>query len=139
MGKYVLIACCKTKREEPKKFKACDLYVSDLFKKSMAYAKSLTPDNIFILSAKYDLLELDNEITYYEEKLSDKPIDKRKEWAETVIKKLSEITDLQNDEFIFLAGNDYIKDLERKIKFSKNPLKGKRPGERKKWLKENTP
>jgi len=139
MKKYVLIACCKTKRKEPGKFKACELYISDLFKKSMAYAKSLSPDKIFILSAKYHLLELDKEIETYNEKLSDKPANERKIWAETVIKKLSETTDLQNDEFIFLAGNDYIKDLEHKIKFPKKPLKGKRSGERKKWLKENTP
>lgn len=50
MGKViVLVSCVSKKADTPQKAK--DLYISDLFKKSLAYACSLEPDGIFILSA----------------------------------------------------------------------------------------
>lgn len=45
---------------------AKDMYVSDLFKKSLEYARRLNPAKIYILSAKYGLLELDDMIEPYE-------------------------------------------------------------------------
>ncbi len=45
---------CEQEAESPGK--AEDLYVSDLFRKSLAYARQLQPAAIFILSAKYGLV-----------------------------------------------------------------------------------
>jgi hypothetical protein len=44
-------------------------YVHALFQKMMAYAHSLKPKSIFILSAKYGLLSLDDTIDPYEQTL----------------------------------------------------------------------
>ena len=60
MKKIVLISCASKKA--PFKAKAEALYVSPLFVLNLRYAKSLKPDSIFILSAKYGLLDLDKEI-----------------------------------------------------------------------------
>ena len=140
MKKYVLIQCCKTKRKELRKFKACELYISDLFKKSMAYAKSLSPDKIFILSAKYHLLELDKEIESYDKTLNKEPSDKRREWAKKVLDELRKITDLKKDKFIFLAGKKYIEYILPEIENYDTPLEGLAGFDApKKWLKAHTP
>lgn len=55
MKKIVLIACSSKKRKEKALVK--DIYISALFKYSYEYAQKLNPDNIFVLSAKYGLLE----------------------------------------------------------------------------------
>jgi len=134
MDKYVLIACCKTKAKE--KSRVSDLYISNLFKKSLAYAKSLTPKKIFVLSAKYELLELDDEISPYDETLKGKKKNERIIWAENVLKKLSNISNLENDEYIILAGEIYREFLIPKIKNYKIPLKGISLLKQIQWLKE---
>ena len=63
MKKIVLISCVSQKRTQ--RSKAKDLYVSVLFKKNLAYARRLNPDAIYILSAKYCLLDLETEIDPY--------------------------------------------------------------------------
>jgi len=56
MKKIILIQCSKKKLTKPAKAK--DLYISQLFKKSLAYADMRNPYKMFILSAKYNLLSL---------------------------------------------------------------------------------
>ena len=51
MKTIVLISCVSKKKAQ--KAKAEELYESPLFVKSLAYAKSLKPDSIYILSAKH--------------------------------------------------------------------------------------
>jgi hypothetical protein len=63
-----IISCVKTKLDHTAKAK--DLYISDLFRKNLAYAKKMKPDHIFILSAKYGLLGLDDRIAPYEKTLN---------------------------------------------------------------------
>jgi len=128
--------------------KAKDLYKSALFKSSLAYACKLNPDKIFILSALHHLLDLDKEIEPYNVTLSNVPKDKRKlglkilstsekkEWGKKVIKQLAEKSDLKNDNFIILAGQEYIKPIIDNISRFTNPLKGLRQGERVKFLKD---
>ena len=60
----VLISCVKKKASQPRP--ARELYISDLFRKSLKYAQSLSPDAIYILSAKYGLLSLDTVIEPYD-------------------------------------------------------------------------
>jgi len=117
---------------------ASELYISNLFKKSMAYAKSLKPTKIFILSAKHGLLELDDPISTYDETLNSKKSDERKKWANKVIQKLTIKTDLNKDEFIFLAGMKYRQYLLPHIKRHKIPMLGISLFEQPKWLQENT-
>jgi len=63
-NKIVLVSCVKSKRCN--RCKASDMYISLLFTKMMTYARSLKPKCIFILSAKYGLLKLDDIIDPYE-------------------------------------------------------------------------
>ncbi len=53
--KIALISCVAKKQKN--KSQAKDMYVSPLFRGAYRYAKSLGVDKIYILSAKYGLLE----------------------------------------------------------------------------------
>jgi cytoplasmic iron level regulating protein YaaA (DUF328/UPF0246 family) len=136
MAKIILISCVKTKLN--KKAKAEDLYISNFFKKSLAYAKSLNPDKIFILSAKYGLLKLNDEIEPYEKTLNKMKQKDRKEWANNVIKNLTKETDLKNDEFVILAGKKYREFLIPEINNYTTPLARKPFLKQIQWLKEKT-
>ena len=137
-------------KKELKKAIAKDLYISQLFKSSMAYAVKQKPDKIFILSALHHLLDIDKEIEPYNVTLSNVPKNKRKpdlkilnstekkEWGKKVLEQLSQQTDLKNDKFIILAGNEYIKPIKNRINHFSNPLKGLRQGERVKFLNDNS-
>jgi cytoplasmic iron level regulating protein YaaA (DUF328/UPF0246 family) len=148
MQKIVLIACASKKR--PHKSKAKDLYVSQLFKYSLAYAYTLNPDKIYILSALHHLLDLETEIEPYNVTLSNIPKSKRKEglrvlnrdekaeWGKKVVEMLSKLTDLQNDQFIVLAGQEYIKPIKTHIKNIDDKLRGMSIGERISFLKTHS-
>jgi len=133
--KIVLISCASKKLR--KKAKAKDLYLSNLFKLNLNYAYSLNPDKIFILSAKYGLLDLDEEIEPYNLTLNKIKDEEIQDWANKVLDQLKGKTDLQEDEFIFLAGENYRKYLLPRIKNYKIPLKGLGIGKQLKFLKEN--
>lgn len=146
MRQIVLIACVSKKGN--KKTRAKDLYISPLFSNSLAYAYSLKPDKIFILSALHHLLDLEKEIEPYDVTLSNVPKNKRKpglkvlnaiekqDWGKKVIQQLSEKSDLKNDRFIILAGLAYIKPIIKHLKHIEQPLKGLRLGERLGFLKK---
>jgi len=131
--KIVLISCASKKLAY--KSKAEDLYISTLFRLSFAYAKKLKPDKIFILSAKYGLLNLNDEIATYNETLNNKPVSDIKLWAEKVVINLREMADLKSDMFVFFAGKKYREYILPHIKYYKIPLKGLRIGEQLKFLK----
>ena len=147
MKTIVLISCVSKKRGV--KTKSKDLYQSALFKYSLTYAYSLRPDKIFILSALHHVLDLETEIEPYDVTLSNVPKSKRKiglivlspaekiEWGNKVVEMLSEQTDLQNDQFIILAGREYIKPIKPYIKKIDDRLHGLRQGERVKYMKAN--
>jgi hypothetical protein len=122
MKKVVLISCVS--RKQSNKCQARDLYVSALFKKNLHYAQRLLPDQIFILSAQYGLVGLDDEIEPYDLTLNSMSANEIKQWANSVLRQLSEKTDLQNDYFVFLAGEKYRKYLLPFISHYDIPLEG---------------
>jgi len=148
MKRIVLISCVSKKGN--KKTKARDLYKGPLFTNSLAYAEKLNPDNIFIISAKYGLVELNREIEPYDVTLSYVPPSKRmnkpnlivltkakaNNWGLQVLKQLKQVADLDRDEFIILAGQSYIKPIQNGLTNILEPLKGLKQGERVKFLKE---
>lgn len=134
MSKIVLLSCVKSKRSQ--RSKASELYTSTLFTKAFAYAKSLNPDEIFILSAEHGVLELDDEIEPYEKTLNNMNISARREWANMVLEQLKTKTDINNDEFVFLAGNNYRSFLVPHIKHYSVPMEGLQIGKQLQWLKE---
>lgn len=146
--KIILIACVSQKA--PYRTRAKELYISGLFKNSLAYAMQIKNAKIYILSAKHHILDLDDEIDPYDVTLSNIPRSKRKanlkvlnqmekkEWGNIVLEQLAKIANLKSDEFIFLAGKEYINPLIDRLKFVTNPLVGLKFGHRLKFLKENT-
>ena len=112
------------------------LYDSALFKLNLKYARHLNADKIFILSAKYGLVELDREIEPYEKTLNKMSDSEVRVWALDVLSELNKISNLKKDEFIFLAGKRYRKYLINDIENFKVPMRGMGIGKQLKWLKE---
>ena len=94
--------------KEDHKCKASELYISPLFQKSYAYAQTLNPTNIYILSAKYFVVDLDEEIAPYDVTLKDMSADEKREWVDNVLKKMDEKGINRDDETVFLAGHAYL-------------------------------
>ena len=136
MNRIVLISCVSKKLNH--KAKAKYLYTSPLFKFNLKYAYSFNPDKIFILSAKYGLVDLDEEIEPYDLTLNKISLKEIKLWAEKVIEKLKKSSNLQEDKFVFLAGERYRKYLIPQINNYEIPLKGLGIGKQLKFLKEKT-
>lgn len=122
MKNIILISCVSKKLNQ--KSKARDLYISPLFKKNLNYAQKLQPDQIFILSAKYGLVDLEQVIEPYDLTLNTMPAREVKRWADGVLRQLSERTDLQRDQFIFLAGAKYRKYLVPHLNHVEVPFEG---------------
>lgn len=131
----VLISCVSKKRCV--KSMAKEMYISPLFKGAYKYAKKINADKIFILSAKYGLLEENDMIEPYNETLNKKKNSEVKQWAEKVLAQLSLKSDLKFDEFVFLAGERYRKYLVDEIEHVSIPLKGMPIGRQLSFYKEN--
>lgn len=134
--RIVLISCVSKKLAGPAK--ARDLYISTLFKLSLKYAEKLAPDTIFILSAKYGLLALNQEIEPYEQTLNKMPVHEVKVWADRVVEQIRAVVSIGDTEFIFLAGEKYRKHLLPHLADYRIPLHGLRIGKQLKRLKELT-
>ncbi len=133
MKHIVLISCVSMKQEYPSP--ARSLYISPLFLKNLKYAESLRPDHIFILSAKYGLLKLEEEIEPYDQTLNQMRSAEIKAWADRVLAQLGQRADLHQDTFTFLAGENYRKFLVPHLKNYQIPMQGLGIGKQLQWLK----
>ena len=122
MNKIVLVSCVKSKLKYPAKAK--DLYTSTLFQSNLQYAYQLKPDAIYILSAKYGLLDLDQMIAPYEMTLNTMTEAKKKIWSRMVLDALQKKANLESDLFIILAGMNYRKYLLPELTHYEIPLEG---------------
>ena len=132
--RVVLISCVKEKKLY--RCKAKDLYNSTWFRYAWSYAQSMNPDKVFILSAKYFLVDPEAEIEPYGETLNTKTVREIRTWAETLLTSLQEKTDVINDRFIILAGEKYRRHLVCRLVNHDIPMRGLRFGQQLKWLKE---
>jgi len=132
----VLISCVSQK--SPYRSTAKELYKSTLFRLNLKYAKLLNPDEIFVLSAKYGLLQLDQEIDPYNLTLNKMSINDIKNWSNKVIDQIRDYCSVDETEFILLAGVKYRKFLIPHFKYYKIPLEGLRIGEQLQKLKNLT-
>lgn len=123
-----LISCSKEKKNY-----ACpahELYsASTLFSLSYQYAKEHT-DKIYILSAKYGLVDENRILEPYDQTLSEMNRTEQLVWADRVLQDLQRECRLESDHFIILAGNNYSKDLIPFLPNHSLPLDGLRMGER---------
>ncbi len=139
----VLVSCSDTKRatgETPAP--ARTVYTSPLFRLSLAYARTIAPDDrIRIISARWGAIGLDQPITSYEFRLQSLRRSERETWG------VQTVADLTSDfgygplRVIVLAGETYVEALRygrgwhaRGWRFEL-PLDGLRVGERLAWLK----
>lgn len=130
--KVVLISCSK------QQVKGChmakDLYDSHIFRKSLQYAISLDPDEIFVLSTKYGLLPLCMTKKDYN---VPKPENGWKLWSEKVLNEFKKYNlNPSRDLFVILAGKDYYQYLKTVIINIETPLEGLQTGYRLKKLNE---
>lgn len=103
--KIALISCTSNKQEY--KCSAGEMYqVSKTFSLSYDLA-TLCTDKIYILSAKHHLLDPNTLIEPYNLALATFDTAQRRNWAKEVVTQLKEKCDLEQDEFIILAGKDY--------------------------------
>jgi len=135
MSKIVLIACSKTKLSH--KARARDLYQGDLFKKSLEYSERvLKPDKVFILSAKYGLIDnIERQIKPYEKTLNKMGKLEKLAWATVVTKQLNSVANLKKEKFIILASANYREYLLPHIANYEIPMKGLTQGNQLKYLK----
>ena len=135
MEKVVLISCVSKKCSY--KTEAQNMYTSPLFVKSLKYASDiLKPKKIFILSAKYGLLNINEEIEPYNETLNGKNKKEKEEWANNVLNQLKKECKINNDRFIFLAGRNYYEYLILYLPNNEILMKNLPIGKRLQWLKE---
>lgn len=145
-----LVSCCGPKLAVPAPAK--DLYQSDLFKKSRAYAERHA-DTWAILSAQHGVVLPDQILAPYEKSVRDLSTrwvgnprcsgcyTERSRWREHLHAELHRLFP-EADAFLFLAGEEY--DCSREwhpdgktrceLRFV-FPLEGLQIGERKRWLK----
>lgn len=137
----VLIACSASKLSHAAP--ARDLYASDLFRKSLAWAESLQDEGgkaIFVLSAKHGLVPLDRVIEPYDVALVNMTAPKRRVWAHAAWQHLSHHIS-EGTDIVFLAGRLYRDDLVARMLSNgvaperiKVPLEGLGIGQQKRWL-----
>lgn len=137
MKKRIVLISCVSKKL-PRRSKARDLYISALFKLSLQYAEKLAPDGIFILSAKYELLPTDREVDPYEQTLNKMRDHEVRTWANRVLAQIRAAVQIDDTEFIFLAGAKYRKYLLPHMVDYQIPLYGLTIGKQLKRLKELT-
>jgi hypothetical protein len=127
MKTIFLIACASKKLNH--RAKAEDLYVSDLFRKSLAYARKMKAGAVFILSAKYNLIRLDKQIEPYDVTLNEMSLPDVKAWSDVVFGQLQRRTDVKKDHFVFLAGDKYRRYLVQRLGSVEVPMEGLKIGE----------
>lgn len=128
MAKIVLIGCTKSKKPYGNMYITRELYDAPMssFPLKYKYAKLQQHDKIFILSAKYHVMDTDDEETKYEpynttlcyippkKRTPDLVLlnpQERIEWAKTVLKQLDALCDLLNDEFLLVLSRRYYENL----------------------------
>ena len=135
MKTIVLLSCAKEKCDF--RTQAHLLYISVLFKKSLAFARRMNPSAIYILSAKHGLLELEKKIAPYQLTLNSMSPPEVKNWSKRVLAQLRSRTDLTKDRFVFLTGKRYSRYLIPQMANAEAPLKGLGTGYRLQFLTRN--
>ena len=118
----VFIGCGSKKNN--KECKAKDMYQGGYFTTCLDYARTLTnEDNIYILSAKYGVLHLEDIISPYNKTLNTATKQEYAEWKQMVLEQFNKLGITGNDEVTMLCGKNYYKELLTYFKNINLPLK----------------
>ena len=128
----ILIISCGKKKCITKS-KAKDMYIGSHFKRCLSFALSkVKEDKVFILSAKYGLLRLNDLISSYELKMGQSgSVD------ENTIIKQAELFNIRDEQIISTAGSEYKKILIKTFKNIKFPFEGLSMGYMAQAMKRN--
>jgi hypothetical protein len=133
-----LVSCVSEKHDRP--MPARDLYCSAWFQKARAFVERESAE-WFILSAKYGLVRPVQVIEPYEETLSEKTSEERREWSTKVAQELRPHCPVGTS-VVFLAGEKYreflaptLSELGCNVEV---PMEGLAIGEQLHWLSERT-
>jgi hypothetical protein len=119
MKPIVIVSCGQKKRAE--KCRADEMYIGPYHRACLAYARSLTDDgSIYILSARYGLLRLSDEIEPYEKRFQSHS--DYAEFYELVRGQIAPLG-LEHARPVVLAGRDY-RDLCDSFWICESPLTG---------------
>lgn len=129
-----LVSCAQVKLDS--ECEAHRLYVSDLFRKALAYALA-TCDEVFVLSALHGVVPLDQVVAPYDVTLAKMTRAERTRWGCLVARQLDAMR-LAGSAYVALAGDKYVAPLREQGFEVVEPLAGLEVGERKQWLKNNT-
>ncbi len=135
MRRIALIGCGKAKQLGTHKTR--DLYTGALFTGALAFAEA-TCDSALVLSAKHHVLELEQMVDYYDQRVA-KGVREQKVWAREVRRKLETIfAGTEPIRFVFLAGADYVGPVVTSLGLRahqyEDPMHGLKLGERLAWL-----
>ena len=108
---------------------------SRLFSLSYQYARR-NADKVYILSAKYGLVEESDVIAPYDLTLADLPEHRQRDWANYVLTQMGERFDLERDTFLILAGRRYYQHLLPRLPHAILPLGNLPIGERIAFLQQ---
>ena len=117
----IFIGCGK--RKNSTSCKAENMYLGNFFSTCLEYAKTLN-GHIYILSAKYGILELDKVITPYDKTLNSINNDEKSLWADMVKSQIVEKNIDTTEETVFLCGKNYYSELLELFEHTKLPLDG---------------
>lgn len=138
MKTIALIACCSQKLDVPAP--AGVLYISDLFRKSMAYAR-LVADEALILSAEHGLVDTTQEIAPYDTTLNNADARARRNWAIFTATQIAHRLAGEPVHLVILAGRKYRDELIPLLRKLPGveitvPMAGLGIGQQKAWLLE---
>ena len=122
----VFVACGAKKRDVT--CRAEDMYLGYYFRMNLIYAKKLCPAKIYILSAKYGVLELDDIIAPYNRNLNACRKQERKEWAYICYQQLKSKNVNFDETAIFLGGQAYWQYLSKVFSNKEVPFAHKKMG-----------
>ena len=100
--------------------------------------KYFAPQKVFILSAKYGLVQLDEEIEPYDATLNKMSARGREVWAAKVVSQTKRYCNLENAHFVILSGEKYRKYLLPHLESYEVPLADLPVGKQLQFLKEKT-
>lgn len=115
MGESMAIVGCGAAKKDGT-HPAKELYTSNYFQLKREYAEKCC-NGWVILSAKYGVIEPDTEITSYDTTIDDMSEDELQQWAEAAYEEVLKRTEFMDpntqNRVIWLAGDDYVKPIER--------------------------
>ena len=134
----VFIGCGKDKSKI--QCQAQEMYKGQYFTTCLNYAQTLTDkDNIYILSANYGVLHLNEIITPYNKTLNNATKQEYEQWKQMVLQQLQKLGITGEEEVTMLCGKNYYKGLLSYFKNVNLPLEQfKGMGYQISFMKNNT-